>query len=53
MLHRIYKLFTAWCSNSEYQSELESFVVSKSPKTIADVEHFERLYSSRRAGGMI
>lgn len=53
MLKRIYKSLVTWFSNSDYQSGLESFIANQNPKNIADVEHLERVYSARRAGGMI
>lgn len=53
MLERIYRALAAVFVNSDYQSGLESFIASRNPQTTADVEYLERLYSLKRAGGML
>ena len=44
LLQWIKSLFAA----PSYQAELEDFVSSKNPQTTADVEHWIRLYDSRK-----
>jgi hypothetical protein len=53
MLERIYKSLVTWFANSDYQSGLESFIASRNPQNTAEIEYLERLYSTRRAGGML
>jgi hypothetical protein len=53
MLTRIYKTLAAWFTNSDYQSGLESFIASKNPQSTVEIEYLERVYSTRRAGGML
>lgn len=53
MLERIYKWLETRFLNPTYQSGLESFIAAQSPKNSGDIERLERLYSSRRAGGML
>lgn len=40
-------------SESNYQSQLERYIASRAPSSVAEVEHLERQYSKINRGGLL
>jgi hypothetical protein len=54
--HKMFTTVMAWLtrlSQSTYQSQLESYISSRSPTSVAEVEYLERQYSKMNRGGLL
>lgn len=38
--------------STSYQSDLERFIISKSPTSVAEIEHWAKIYDLRQKGGI-
>ncbi len=54
--HKMFTTLIAWLtrlSESNYQSQLERYIASRAPSSVAEVEHLERQYSKINRGGLL
>jgi hypothetical protein len=51
MLTQIEKLLQRVFTNTSYQSDLERFIVSKQPTSVAEIEHWTKVFDLRQRGG--
>lgn len=52
MLTQIKGLLQRVFSNSSYQTDLERFILSKNPTSVAEIEHWSKIYDLRQRGGI-
>lgn len=54
--HKMFTTIIAWftqLSKSTYQTELERYISSHAPTSVAEVDHLERQYSKMNRGGLL
>jgi hypothetical protein len=52
MLTQIKKLLQGVFRNTSYQSDLERFILSKNPTSVAEIEHWSKIYDLHQKGGI-
>lgn len=53
MLTQIKKLLQrVFSPTTSYQTDLERFIISKSPSTVAEIEYWTKVYDLRQKGGI-
>lgn len=50
MLTQLKELLQRVFSNTSYQSDLERFIISKHPTSIAEIEHWTKVFDLRQQG---
>ncbi len=54
--HKMFTNIIAWFTQlfaQDYQSQLERYIASRAPTSIAEVEYLERQYSKSNRGGLL
>jgi hypothetical protein len=51
MLTQIKELLQRVFSTTSYQSDLERFIVSKHPTSVAEIEHWTKVFDLHQRGG--
>ena len=51
--YTMFKLLSKWLTKPSYQSDLDAFITSKQPTTVAEVEHWVRYYDQHISRGFV
>jgi hypothetical protein len=51
MLTQIKELLQRVFGSTSYQSDLERFIISKHPTSVAEIEHWSKVFDLRQRGG--
>lgn len=52
MLTKIKQLLQRVFGNVSYQTDLERFILSKNPTSVAEIEHWGKIFDQRQQGGI-